>query len=400
MAKNDESDDEGRRAESVRHFFDNYTKTFGYRFYHEPNGRFGLTPDAKLTDGQLFENYLEFLKEYLWWYNKFGGDYPNLSRKSKEALARTMGTDDYLFLWENSIFQNMPAYIEERFAGEDNAIVRILNLHDLFLYNYTVDVVIEYLTEMVDEDMNCIRHTRNRGLSSEGPNCINRFDFSWYAMAIYSFRNDRARDILFELAISPEEEQVCEGGYVDGIRRTLADWAVYYLSLLPNTEELLPKIRILLTEELTQDQTFQLTRLANALEFNEKIPAEERERFDSVRRELAISWSLWFDKHDHRGSHLSDPPWPRMSATLRKGEEHFEIYSQEYARPHLLEDSIIFLWESNNDIYDVNSHGSWQRSLLIRERKAFYEQELAHPRLIYTERQKEYIEKMAERAGR
>ena len=393
MTKNDASDDEEMRAESVRHFFDNYTGTFEDPLGYRPYGRFDLTPVAKLMDDQLFENYLEFLKEYLWLYNEFKASYPDLSRKSKESLARTMGTDDYLFLWESSIFQNMPVYIEERFAGEDDAIVRtrFLNLHDLYVYNHTVDLVVEYLTEIVGEDIHYIRTYTPLGLGSEGPNCIGRFDFSWYAMALYSFRNDRARDILFELAISPEGEQV------DKVRRPLADWAVYYLSLLPNTEELLPTIRTLLTEELTQEQTFRLTQLASTLEFNKKIPTEERERFDSVRRELAISWSLWFGKRDRSGSINSFPPHPRMFATLRKGEEHFEIYCLEYNMPGLI--STIFLWEGNNDTIDVRRHGWYHELRLIQERKAFYEHELAHPRPNYTERQKEYIEKRVEMAG-
>jgi hypothetical protein len=122
-----------------------------------------------------------------------------------------------------------------------------------------------------------------------------RFDSSWCAAVIYSFKNDRARDILFKI-ITNSSDSIS----IFPLDTSLADWAVFYLPLLPNSAELLPKIKSLLEGNITQEQTIRLTHLARALEFNGKIPTEERERFDTVRRELALSWSLGV-KDDLRG---------------------------------------------------------------------------------------------------
>ena len=115
-----------------------------------------------------------------------------------------------------------------------------------------------------------------------------------------------------------------------------------------------------------------LLLLEKSLEFNERIPAEERERFDVFRRELAISWSL---------SNKRSAKAPEISGTLKKGDEHFEIYFMEYGMPGF--GTRTFLWEDDDDTLPHRPS--------IQDYKAFYERELAHPRPIYTENQMEYL---------
>ena len=67
-----------------------------------------------------------------------------------------------------------------------------------------------------------------------------------------------------------------------------------------------------------------LLTLRDSLLFNEKIPSSERERFDIVRRELAISWALT-SKLEARS--------PQAKVFLREGEEHFVEYLREYYVP-------------------------------------------------------------------
>lgn len=220
-------------------------------------------------------------------------------------------------------------------------------------------------------------------------------------MAIYSFKNDRARDVLFELAMQSDQR-----------RDPLADGAAYYLSLFPNSGELLPEIEGRLKEEIATarrelpdlskamfqengdvvDQTefrehvrrydsFQkigrLLALKNSLEYNEKIPADERERFDAFRREVAMSWSA---------SNKRQRALPHWGALLKKGDEHFEIYLMEYPLPGL--GVPVFRLENDGDSYPYTlTNPYWQK------RKAFYERELADPRPLYTEAQIQYMER-------
>ena len=67
-----------------------------------------------------------------------------------------------------------------------------------------------------------------------------------------------------------------------------------------------------------------LLTLRDSLLFNEKIPPSERERFDVVCRELAISWAL--TPKDMRFA-------PSPTVILKKGEEHFVEYLREYYVP-------------------------------------------------------------------
>jgi hypothetical protein len=163
------------------------------------------------------------------------------------------------------------------------------------------------------------------------------------------------------------------------------------LSLLPNTEELLPKIKALLKE---QKQIFQqrsrwsppLVALERSLEFNKKIPTEERKRFNLSRLELAISWAPSI-----KTARLS----PVISATLKKYDEHFEIYLLEYEIPSYGSRQIS--WEDDGI---VSLHPYPQENPYWQKRKAFYERELANPCPIYTENQLEYIRTKAKELER
>jgi len=128
---------------------------------------------------------------------------------------------------------------------------------------------------------------------------------SWFIIAIYSFKNDQARDCLFDFITTDPKEQWVNFSF----------WATYFITLFPNSGDLLPKAKILLDEQIANIRQnnpgwakrvinekneviypfaysdyihpsdpaapyiFQLARLVRALEFNEKMPVEERESF-------------------------------------------------------------------------------------------------------------------------
>jgi len=304
---------------------------------------------------------------------------------------------------------------------------------------YTLAIVYERQTELLSEIF--CREYKSYGLAGYSTEYVLRpmtfppialsnatYDSSWDIMAIYSFKNDRARDLLLEIACHSNEKY-----------DSLAEWAAYYLTLFPNSGELLLKLRTLLKEaiadgrenypdranlllnengELTNPfrqypspsstsihpkvngvnwsqwitlanevpRLFRLVRLVRALEFNEKIPVDERERFGTFRRELAISWSM----SNKRILSKMSVALPQMSATLPKGYEHFEIYFQEYVPPYTKKPN--FRWENYHDPYPYTLENPYHQ-----ERKAFYEREPAHPRPIYTENQIEYIKATLER---
>jgi len=77
-----------------------------------------------------------------------------------------------------------------------------------------------------------------------------------------------------------------------------------------------------------------------------------------------------------------------MSATLRSGEEQFEIYFQEYVSCGWIDYE--FGWQDEGNLLSVTLDNPYEE-----KRKAFFEHELAHPRLNYTDHQIEYIKKMA-----
>ena len=380
-----------------------------------------------LKDGELFENYLdesrklakEFatlfeqlinealievdgwkIPDYVRWEKEY---YQPLFENSRQAMARITGTDDYLEMWENKIPQKIVTSMTDWSKGKGYDETQSINIpYGDYLSNLenlplsticTLAICCEHRDEILkdteyedSERGGKIRDLRqgiiqNPWAITSGmgrlspiqsqeiheqfkrlnmyfvfplrfPGTRTTFDNSWHTMAIYSFKNDRARDLLFEMA-------TCSDDKYD----PLADWAIYYLSLFPNSGELLPKVNNLLDEAITiaqQDNVniklfyendeltvhslkpfnltfsgisipnsilfkiWRLLTLKRSLEFNEKIPVEERERFDAFRRELAISWSLCAKR---------DRKVPEASATLQKGDEHFEIYFLEYGMP-------------------------------------------------------------------
>jgi hypothetical protein len=203
-------------------------------------------------------------------------------------------------------------------------------------------------------------------------------------MAIYSFKNERSENLLYQIAVNPDEKEY---------KRGLADWAIYYLALSPNSKRFLSCVEKSLHEEIkyfrgrypelsetlfspddvilgppillrnlfsslydhyemalyelyrSDDDSAQevfpkfseqylskqyftlnlirrLAALKKSLECNQTIPKNERERFEIVRRELAISHAL----SPFTGSHII--PYPTVF--LKNGEDHFKTYFDEY----------------------------------------------------------------------
>lgn len=230
-----------------------------------------------------------------------------------------------------------------------------------------------------------------------------------------SNRADQARDRLFGIINTSRLE-----------RDQSAEWAIYYITLFENAEELLPKVNFLLKDAIFRAQREQpqmckaffsgdgefivsldefqqklsdsrllykpfcrilrLKKLANALEFNAKIPPEERERFIDIRCEIVRTY-LGYNFSKHAG------PW--ASIQLNKGEERFELYLREYPLPPGHSIGVGFQWE--NEDRDYSNH---QDNPNMRFRKAFYERELANPADIYTENQLEYIRYILQRIER
>lgn len=402
--------------------------------------------------GRNGEYYTSRCIDYARWEQEY---YQPLFKKSKEAMKRVTGTEDYLALWESGVPQKIGAglkeYVKENehYRGLTYSLTTSLTLFEIYTFAITYDNRAAILKDTEYEDTEkgeARRKAQGKGevWIREGllfawedeknredlkklnvfyvfpprfPVCRTTFDASWHIMAIYSFQNDRAKDILFDLATSS-----------DANKGSLTDWAVYYLSLFPNSDNLLPKAKAAFQKQIAEVQKeypdqakhfidengnfinllhrnpeeyrpkldlfkfadwvrrtppvrklFRIAELVNALEYNEKIPAKERKCFNIFRRELAISWAL---------ECKTARPAPRVSAMLKKGDEHFEIYAMEYPMPgygvrHFLWSALV---EGDGDPYPCTLENPYWQS-----RKEFYERELANPRPIYTENQMEYI---------
>ena len=304
-----------------------------------------VTQPTESTEDELLGKYLDFLKEYRKLLNEFGRVstrlnseiqdasrmpldefrsggrerwilanrerwerecYQPLLEKTKKRMAEMIGIDDYLSLWEHGIPQKMSAYLK-RPEGKNYGEV-----HDSFMLNWVRAVLSERKAVILKSTK--YENTENGETRIGGWVGIidGKLDESWYVMAIYSFQNDRARGLLFDMATRCDADEF------------LSSLAIYYVSLCQNTTELLPKVQCLLEQSQAHELITRLTQLEKSLNFNEKIPVEERERYDAVRRELAISRSS--SRTTMRGA-------PTISVTLRKGEEHFESYLKEYAIP-------------------------------------------------------------------
>ena len=124
-----------------------------------------------------------------------------------------------------------------------------------------------------------------------------------------------------------------------------------------------------------------LAQLVRALEFDAKIPNEERERFDAFRRDLVDSVHRDYSPMQHANL--------RVSATLPEGCGYFEIYLMEYTPPWWRSGaSVSIRWDISEDRVPFSLENSyWQR------RKEVYDREWANPRIVYTERQMIHITK-------
>lgn len=459
------ADDRPRPAESdalVRSYLDESQRLYDeftplYRRLRDEDRR--LRDEAK--DGLKISGYERREKEY----------YQPLFAKSREAMRRIAGTDDYLAAWEKKVPQKIMAAMQI-FAWDKEKVEELSatsipysgqigefweNPFGMQLFMLSTLAVVderrdEILKDSVYENSEKgakIRESARFSLSMRNPwtlggmapdddrrreaevrNSFQRigvwyvfpprsyqptYDSSWYAMAIYSFKNERARKILFEIACSQDEQD-----------RPFSDWAVYYLSLSPGAEEYLSRTQTLLKERIalfqkeepalsktlfnesgeladrsmeeygkvlldsyrnlktkTYQSLIQIRRLLileRSLEFNEKIPENERKRFEIVRRELAISWAL---------TRKRDVGSPRTTVRLKKGEEHFAIYAAEYAAP--VAGTQDFCWEGQEE------ESLYRQERYRNELKSFYEKELTNPRFPYTDVQKRYIRNQLDR---
>ena len=376
-----------------------------------------------------------------------------LFERSKQAMQKITGCEDYLSMWEKGAAQTIiTAMSNQRLSDQNNGLDnkinlpyagasegRPLGLSLLFLYTFAVimdqrceivkettydDSAIEtnvneseysdllsscLQTAITESEMEMIRRTLRleRKVQEYGfpPRALGktRVDPSWFVMAIYSFKNERSENILYDLALNADAQP------------QHADVAIYWLALSPDSSRFLPDIKdklslninsfqdaypqlskILLTSDGSSlnsssneylrtvydlahsenkiayvkfENARRLLSLKRALEFNEKIPENEREHFDIIRRELIVSWIL--TPKDTRMR-------PRSRIQLKKGEEQFELYLLEYPTPNFevyWEDD--FLYQNQEDLAKV--------------RRDFYARELAKPRSFYTQDQLTYL---------
>ena len=394
--------------------------------------------------------------------------YQPLFERSKQAMLRVADCDDYLSMWEKKV----PQRIIEATEGLGDKVrktpsVPYFGVHERGNAAYTQRVKLLTLCELAVACQNrkdllkdTIFEDSQRGAQIREPRIgyicnpwvlesnneekrliyekiglwyvfppretfeiagETTFESSWHTMAIYSFKNERSENILYELITDPLAEF------------ELADWAVYYLALSPNSARFLPRVKKEIQERIVSFQKefpqkgsalsnldgatrkpylnnfrnlFESARdryisvskyghpekpeenavqrylalnlirrlliLKQSLEFNEKVPENEKERFEIVRRELAISWAL-APKYEVGGRH--------GSTGLKNGEERFMIYMAEYGFPT----SEGYYWREG-DLIDARKQ--W-------DAKAFYERELAR-KDYYSEVQIEYIQKQLE----
>lgn len=363
-------------------------------------------------EGRYVVDYKRWEKEY----------YQPLYREVKNAMARVWGTDDYLAIWENLAFVQeistidltIPYAYRIKFYPTEISLdlltiyslailydnrENILNgtiyedseigdqyrkkyrdsyfLWNLFSPRYSFENALlttggGFLGEEMDpiaaDNIRSIFHKMNIWLIFPPRYSIRTtFDNSWHIMAIYSFKNERARKILYEIATNNIDDYVLD---------SLARFATFYLSFFYDSFDLIPPLNERLenafdqfynqcpesfkeqlngkdAKDLTSGEfnnileefkkkhpifnydfiysrsssgsyLIRLLKLRDSLLFNEKIPSSERERFDIVRRELAISWALT-SKLEARS--------PQAKVFLREGEEHFVEYLREYYVP-------------------------------------------------------------------
>ena len=356
-----------------------------------------------VTEGRRVDNYYERYEE---------GFYQPLYSEVKKAMARVLGTDDYLAFWEDLtlvqeisksnknitipyaseisldlltiyslaiLYENRENILngtiyEDSEIGDQYRKKNSKKLGMLFNSSYTYENAI--LTTgrgflgneqpIVTNNIRSVFHKMNIWLIFPPRYSIRTtFDYSWHIMAIYSFKNERARKILYEIATNNIDDYVLI---------SLARFATFYLSFFYDSSDLIPPLNERLetafeqlynqcpeslkeqldgkdVKDLTSGEfnnileefrkkhlnfsydviysssyhyPNRLLTLRDSLLFNEKIPSSERERFDIVRRELAISWALT-SKLEARS--------PQAKVFLREGEEHFVEYLREYYVP-------------------------------------------------------------------
>ena len=371
----------------------------------------------KAEDGLKISDYERWEKEY----------YQPLFAKSREAMRRIADVDDYLSAWEKKVPQKIMTAMQD-FAWDKEKVEEMSA--SSIPYSGQIGEKIRESARFAPSMRNPwesggmapdgdrqreaeVRDSfRRRGVWYVFPprSYQPTYDSSWFAMAIYSFKNERARKILFEIACSSEEQD-----------RPFSDWAVYYLALSPGAGEYLSKTKALLKERIvlfqkeepelsktlfnesgeladrsmeeygkvlldsyrnlktkTYQSLIQIRRLLileRSLEFNEKIPENERKRFEIVRRELALSWAM---------TRKRNAVSPRTTVRLLKGEEHFAIYAAEYAAP--VAGAQDFYWEGQE------GDSLYRQERYRNEVKSFYEKELTNPRFPYTDVQKRFIQ--------
>ncbi|MGL6195198.1 MAG: hypothetical protein ACRC2T_10300 [Thermoguttaceae bacterium] len=368
------------------------------------------------------------------------GNYPDLEKwhqeydmplfeAVKQAVKDIIGTDNYLDAWQ---YRKLFPQITEDWEKDDAEIDRIslvptssfysfetdspLSLWDVF----TLTTIYENQAELTPGVFFQPKNNKGKitGMMGGGPYhviedshriCAQTLPYAlclyrewhklWEIMAIYSFNNEKARDLLFKIVTDTNETN-----------DVYAYSAINFLPFFPDSGKLLPEIKKLIQNEIKELQksnpndakqfvdengnlksfymdswSFRalnqrlvfLVQLAKRLEFNEKIPIEERERFDIFRRDLMMSLL-----HQNPRSEKVTSPY----SVVKKGEEHFEIYMTEYAPGHRI--GSVKWGEEDLAPYPQLPHStSWQK------RKEFYEHELANPRPIYTENQMEYLRK-------
>ncbi len=429
-----------------------------------------LRKQVKITiDGENIRDYFLWDREYC----------QPLFERSKQIMRRLTGCDDYLSMWEEGYMQKIIAatdnlYRDNKFDVIESTSVPYLGVMDhMTTMNYgRLSLLTLYTLAIIDEQRDNILENSVYENSEKGANLrskwfgahgvanpkwfVNKmyrekhinsgiwydfpprelngfgaatFETSWYVMAIYSFKNERSENLLYELI----HDLNVERSIVNMEKPNIADWAVYYLALSPNSARFLPRVKKEIQERIVSFQKefpqkgsalsnldgatrkpylnnfrnlFESARdryisvskyghpekpeenavqrylalnlirrlliLKQSLEFNEKVPENEKERFEIVRRELAISWAL-APKYEVGGRH--------GSTGLKNGEERFMIYMAEYGFPT----SEGYYWREG-DLIDARKQ--W-------DAKAFYERELTR-KDYYSEVQIEYIQKQLE----
>ena len=184
-------------------------------------------------DGRYVVDCKNWEKEY----------YQPLYREVKNAMARVLGTDDYLAIWENltlvqeiaKINITIPYTYRTKFYRNEISL-DLLTIYSLaILYENRENMLKDTIYEVSEINGQYRENNSIIILNTFPPQAFatTTFDLSWHIMTVYSFKNERSRKILYEIATNNIDDYVLV---------SLASFATFYLSFFYDSFDLIPPL--------------------------------------------------------------------------------------------------------------------------------------------------------------